>query len=119
MFKLRIVYWKNGVDSESMLIGSKNEELRESMQPTKTMMQQFLIFEDGLVNISTLPTPIFQVFNGWHKCSHMERWYQLPLSTCENMLSWNEIKGEWYYFNQTGILLLNQCGKNGNRCFSI
>ena len=38
----------------------------------------------------------------------------------ENMLSvGNEIKGEWYYFNQTGILLQNQWKKWNNRWFYL
>ena len=46
----------------SMLIGSKNEELRELMQPAKTMMQQFLIFEKMGLSIFQHPTSRFQVF---------------------------------------------------------
>ncbi|CEY28351.1 Uncharacterised protein [Streptococcus pneumoniae] len=46
----------------SMLIGSKNEELRESTQPAKTMMRQFLIFEKTVLSIFQHPTSRFQVF---------------------------------------------------------
>ena len=62
MFKLRIVYLGKMVLIVSMLIGSKNEELRESTQPAKTMMQQFLIFDKTVLSIFQLPTSRFQVF---------------------------------------------------------
>ena len=95
----------------SMSIGSKNEELRELMQPAKTMMQQFLIFEKmGCQYFNVLQVDSkFQA--GWHKSAYGNWWYQAPDSTGEYAVGWNEIEGEWYYFNQRGILLQNQWKK--------
>lgn len=79
----------------------------------------FDIRQDGLVNISTSYKPIPSFQAGWHKSSYGNWWYQAPDSTGEYAVGWNEIKGEWYYFNQTGILLQNQWKKWNNRWFYL
>ncbi|MDS2946177.1 phosphorylcholine esterase CbpE [Streptococcus pneumoniae] len=79
----------------------------------------FDIRQDGLVNISTSYKPIPSFQAGWHKSSYGNWWYQAPDSTGEYAVCWNEIKGEWYYFNQTGILLQNQWKKWNNRWFYL
>ena len=83
--------WKNGVDSR----------------------------QDGFVNISTSYKQIPSFQAGWHKSAYGNWWYQAPDSTGEYAVGWNEIKGEWYYFNQTGILLQNQWKKWNNRWFYL
>lgn len=79
----------------------------------------FDIRKDGLVNISTSYKPIPSFQAGWHKSAYGNWWYQAPDSTGEYAVGWNEIKGEWYYFNQTGILLQNQWKKWNNRWFYL
>lgn len=79
----------------------------------------FDIRQDGLINISTSYKPIPSFQAGWHKSSYGNWWYQAPDSTGEYAVGWNEIKGEWYYFNQTGILLQNQWKKWNNRWFYL
>ncbi|HGQ5278737.1 TPA: N-acetylmuramoyl-L-alanine amidase family protein [Streptococcus pneumoniae] len=79
----------------------------------------FDIRQDGLVNISTSYKPIPSFQAGWHKSSYGNWWYQAPDSTGEYVVGWNEIKGEWYYFNQTGILLQNQWKKWNNHWFYL
>ena len=79
----------------------------------------FDIRQDGLVNISTSYKPIPSFQAGWHKSSYGNWWYQAPDSTGEYAVGWNEIEGEWYYFNQRGILLYNQWKKWNNRWFYL
>ena len=79
----------------------------------------FDIRQDGLVNISTSYKPIPSFQAGWHKSAYGNWWYQAPDSTGEYAVGWNEIEGEWYYFNQTGILLQNQWKKWNNRWFYL
>ncbi|HGL2181074.1 TPA: phosphorylcholine esterase CbpE [Streptococcus pneumoniae] len=79
----------------------------------------FDIRQDGLVNISTSYKPIPSFQAGWHKSSYGNWWYQAPDSTGEYVVGWNEIKGEWHYFNQTGILLQNQWKKWNNHWFYL
>lgn len=78
----------------------------------------FDIRKDGFVNISTSYKPIPSFQAGWHKSAYGNWWYQAPDSTGEYAVGWNEIEGEWYYFNQRGILLYNQW-KNGTIVGSI
>ena len=79
----------------------------------------FDIRKDGFVNISTSYKPIPSFQAGWHKSAYGNWWYQAPDSTGEYAVGWNEIKGEWYYFNQTGILLQNQWKNWNNRWFYL
>lgn len=71
----------------SMSIDSKNEELRELMQPAKTMMQQFLIFEKMGLSIFQRPTSRFQVFKLVGIRVHMVIGGIKRLILQENMLS--------------------------------
>lgn len=79
----------------------------------------FDIRKDGFVNISTSYNPIPSFQAGWHKSAYGNWWYQAPDSTGEYAVGWNEIEGEWYYFNQRGILLYNQWKKWNNRWFYL
>ena len=79
----------------------------------------FDIRKDGFVNISTSYKPIPSFQAGWHKSAYGNWWYQAPDSTGEYAVGWNEIEGEWYYFNQRGILLYNQWKKWNNRWFYL
>ena len=79
----------------------------------------FDIRKDGFVNISTSYKPIPSFQAGWHKSAYGNWWYQAPDSTGEYEVGWNEIEGEWYYFNQTGILLQNQWKKWNNHWFYL
>lgn len=79
----------------------------------------FDIRKDGFVNISTSYKPIPSFQAGWHKSAYGNWWYQAPDSTGEYAVGWNEIEGEWYYFNQMGILLQNQWKKWNNRWFYL
>ena len=79
----------------------------------------FDIRQDGFVNISTSYKPIPSFQAGWHKSAYGNWWYQAPDSTGEYAVGWNEIEGEWYYFNQTGILLQNQWKKWNNHWFYL
>lgn len=79
----------------------------------------FDIRKDGFVNISKSYNPIPSFQAGWHKSAYGNWWYQAPDSTGEYAVGWNEIKGEWYYFNQRGILLYNQWKKWNNRWFYL
>lgn len=79
----------------------------------------FDIRKDGFVNISTSYKPIPSFQAGWHKSAYGNWWYQAPDSTGEYAVGWNEIKSDWYYFNQTGILLQDQWKKWNNRWFYL
>ena len=79
----------------------------------------FDIRKDGFVNISKSYKPIPSFQAGWHKSAYGNWWYQAPDSTGEYAVGWNEIEGEWYYFNQRGILLYNQWKKWNNRWFYL
>ena len=79
----------------------------------------FDIRKDGFVNISTSYNPISSFQAGWHKSAYGNWWYQAPDSTGEYAVGWNEIEGEWYYFNQRGILLYNQWKKWNIRWFYL
>lgn len=79
----------------------------------------FDIRQDGFVNISTSYKHIPSFQAGWHKSAYGNWWYQAPDSTGEYAVGWNEIEGEWYYFNQRGILLYNQWKKWNNRWFYL
>ena len=79
----------------------------------------FDIRPDGLVNISTFYKPIPSFQSGWHKSSYGNWWYQAPDSTGEYAVGWNEIDGQWYYFNQTGVLLQNQWKQWTNRWYYL
>ncbi len=79
----------------------------------------FDIRKDGFVNISKSYNPIPSFQAGWHKSAYGNWWYQAPDSTGEYAVGWNEIEGEWYYFNQRGILLYNQWKKWNNRWFYL
>lgn len=111
--------WKNGVDSEYVNWLKERGIERINAASKDYDATVFDIRQDGLVNISTSYKPIPSFQAGWHKSSYGNWWYQAPDSTGEYAVGWNEIKGEWYYFNQTGILLQNQWKKWNNRWFYL
>lgn len=109
--------WKNGVDSEYVNWLKERGIERINAASKDYDATVFDIRQDGLVNISTSYKPIPSFQAGWHKSSYGNWWYQAPDSTGEYAVGWNEIKGEWYYFNQTGYYRIN--GKNGTIVGSI
>ncbi|HEW8541365.1 TPA: phosphorylcholine esterase CbpE [Streptococcus pneumoniae] len=111
--------WKNGVDSEYVNWLKERGIERINAASKDYDATVFDIRKDGFVNISTSYKPIPSFQAGWHKSSYGNWWYQAPDSTGEYVVGWNEIKGEWYYFNQTGILLQNQWKKWNNRWFYL
>ena len=111
--------WKNGVDSEYVNWLKERGIERINAASKDCDATVFDIRQDGLVNISTSYKPIPSFQAGWHKSAYGNWWYQAPDSTGEYAVGWNEIKGDWYYFNQTGILLQNQWKKWNNRWFYL
>ena len=111
--------WKNGVDSEYVNWLKERGIERINAASKDYDATVFDIRQDGFVNISTSYKPIPSFQAGWHKSAYGNWWYQAPDSTGEYAVGWNEIKGEWYYFNQTGILLQNQWKKWNNRWFYL
>lgn len=92
--------WKNGVDSEYVNWLKERGIERINAASKDYDATVFDIRKDGLVNISTSYKPIPSFQAGWHKSSYGNWWYQAPDSTGEYAVGWNEIKGEWYYFNK-------------------
>lgn len=111
--------WKNGVDSEYVNWLKERGIERINAASKDYDATVFDIRQDGFVNISTSYKQIPSFQAGWHKSAYGNWWYQAPDSTGEYAVDWNEIKGEWYYFNQTGILLQNQWKKWNNRWFYL
>ena len=111
--------WKNGVDSEYVNWLKERGIERINAASKDYDATVFDIRQDGFVNISTSYKQIPSFQAGWHKSAYGNWWYQAPDSTGEYAVGWNEIKGEWYYFNQTGILLQNQWKKWNNRWFYL
>ena len=111
--------WKNGVDSEYVNWLKERGIERINAASKDYDATVFDIRKDGFVNISTSYKPIPSFQAGWHKSAYGNWWYQAPDSTGEYAVGWNEIEGEWYYFNQRGILLYNQWKKWNNRWFYL
>lgn len=111
--------WKNGVDSEYVNWLKERGIERINAASKDYDATVFDIRKDGFVNISTSYKPIPSFQAGWHKSAYGNWWYQAPDSTGEYAVGWNEIEGEWYYFNQTGILLQNQWKKWNNHWFYL
>ncbi|HFS5139597.1 TPA: phosphorylcholine esterase CbpE [Streptococcus pneumoniae] len=111
--------WKNGVDSEYVNWLKERGIERINAASKDYDATVFDIRKDGFVNISTSYKPIPSFQAGWHKSAYGNWWYQAPDSTGEYAVEWNEIEGEWYYFNQTGILLQNQWKKWNNHWFYL
>ena len=111
--------WKNGVDSEYVNWLKERGIERINAASKDYDATVFDIRKDGFVNISTSYKSIPSFQAGWHKSAYGNWWYQAPDSTGEYAVGWNEIEGEWYYFNQRGILLQNQWKKWNNRWFYL
>ena len=111
--------WENGVDSEYVNWLKERGIERINAASKDCDATVFDIRQDGLVNISTSYKKIPSFQAGWHKSAYGNWWYQAPDSTGEYAVGWNEIKGDWYYFNQTGILLQNQWKKWNNHWFYL
>ena len=111
--------WKNGVDSEYVNWLKERGIERINAASKDYDATVFDIRQDGFVNISTSYKQIPSFQAGWHKSAYGNWWYQAPDSTGEYAVGWNEIKGDWYYFNQTGILLQNQWKKWNNHWFYL
>lgn len=111
--------WKNGVDSEYVNWLKELGIERINAASKNYDATVFDIRQDGFVNISTSYKPIPSFQAGWHKSAYGNWWYQASDSTGEYAVGWNEIEGEWYYFNQAGILLQNQWKKWNNHWFYL
>ena len=111
--------WKNGVDSEYVNWLKERGIERINAASKYYDATVFDIRQDGFVNISTSYKSIPSFQAGWHKSAYGNWWYQAPDSTGEYAIGWNEIEGEWYYFNQTGILLQSQWKKWNNHWFYL
>lgn len=79
----------------------------------------FSITDNEIKNITNSFPKIPLFISGWHQTSSNNWWYQPLDSTGEYAVGWNEIDGNYYYFNPNGFLLQNEWKKWRNRWFYL